>query len=210
MKLYLSIFLSCLFVLQISAQSNMNAKSYIGVRGGANIANLTNTHGDAITDFYVGGLVTIKATPMFHVQFEVDYSRQGANNVLERNNRDMYALVKPFYETDIKVDYVDFKILSKFQLKDVNLVIGGGGGILLNTNKEKYNDVDVLFVLGIGYDITKKIGVEARWKHGLKTINKTAYKFSNSYKSEQDIVYSYYYRDNIRNNVFQLGVYYKF
>ncbi|MDR0228200.1 MAG: PorT family protein [Flavobacteriaceae bacterium] len=209
MKSYLLLLLACMLSCQVFAQDNDEKKVYFGVRGGANIANLTKSHGDARTDVYVGGFFNLRATEVYNIQFELDYSRQGANNVLERTSVGNKPYSK-YYTTDIDVSYVNLKVINKFQMNEVNFLIGGGIGGLLNGDKEKYNNIDFLFVLGVGYDITKNIGVEARWQHGLYTINKTYSKVYDQFTGPNEVEYSYYYENNIRNNVFQLGVYYKF
>lgn len=70
-----------LTMLVIGSISISNAQIKIGVKAGANLSSLNgDTNVDGRTSFYIGGLVDLAVSESFHVQPEVLYSSEGAED----------------------------------------------------------------------------------------------------------------------------------
>lgn len=165
-----------------------------GIRGGWNMSNLTGVDGDYRTNFYLGLQLPIKLTKNYELQPEVIYSRQGTENAL----LDRYSST-PIRE-NISLDYIDINVINKFHFGKLNLQVGPGIAFLTNSNQSNTIPVDLTFNVGLGIDITKRIGVEARWMPGIINVN-----------DDYWILDQFYFDDNyIRNNTFQIGAYFKF
>jgi hypothetical protein len=184
------VFLS--FAILITASLSATAQVEYGAKGGLNIATL-NGSGSAgassLIGVHVGGLASIKVSDMFHVQPELVFSTQGAKGVGGK----------------LLFDYLNIPVLAKYTITDgLNIEAGPQFGFLLSA-KSKDNSgnstnissnvksVDIALALGASYDITKMIGVDARYNIGLSDINNPG----NS-------------NNTLHNAVVQIGVYYMF
>lgn len=185
-----------------------------GIRAGVNFAHLSGaddyfysygtenrnriSYGSR-ADFYVGFIANIRFAKMYALQPEVHYSRQGGTmEYMNSNNQ----LVKD----DIKVAYIGIQLVNKFYINKLNIMVGPNlefvvnnkelGNITNNYYDEHYyygytrNEIDLGITAGIGYDITKNLGVEARIKKGFVPVIDNGNSHSNV--------------------VFQTGVYYTF
>jgi hypothetical protein len=162
-----------------------------GIRGGWTMSTVTNTEGDYRTNFYLGVQLPIKLAKFYTLQPELIYSRQGANNVVDR----IYYENGHGESLDLKLDYIDINVINKFHFGKVNLQVGPGIAIQTNNNVSEMTPIDLTINLGIGLDITNRLGIEARWMPGLIGINDYYYDYNNG---------------EIRNNTFQIGAYFKF
>ncbi|HMI08439.1 MAG TPA: outer membrane beta-barrel protein [Flavobacterium sp.] len=137
------------------------------------------------TDFYVGLYGALHLTKYYTLQPEIDYSRQGSkvkwqtveNDVLVQNS------------TQVDVSYISLTIINKFTFNDkFNIHIGPAIDIITDKTRNTFNqnvtydpgyyyysddlydtdsDIDLSFVLGLGYNFTKNLGIEARIKKGI-------------------------------------------
>lgn len=162
-KLFLTIVL--LFVLQ-----NTNSQILkIGVKGGLNYANFTDTSikTDAITSYHAGIITTIKLTKSFALQPELLYSTQGAsyeNAISEFKN---------------ELGYLSIPLLAKLNLSEsLSLEIGPQASFLLSKKDEfdfnDYNTFDFAVDGGLGLKLTESIFIQARYILGLSEISKNA------------------------------------
>ncbi|MDR0194520.1 MAG: PorT family protein [Myroides sp.] len=169
-----------------------------GIRGGWSLSNVTNTGGDYRTNFYLGVQLPIRLAKFYELQPELVYSRQGANNAVDR------AYFSNSYQgkDDLTLDYIDINVINKFHFGRVNLQVGPGLAIHTSSNESNITPIDLTFNFGIGIDITKRLGVEARWMPGIVDINDSGdYYYNGNYNSNSDYM---------RNNTFQIGAYFKF
>lgn len=139
------------------------------------------------TDFYVGLYGALKLTKYYTLQPELTYSRQGSKMEWARYNTAANAYIE--YKDQLDVSYISVAMINKFTFNDkFNIHIGPTIDIIvdkskrdylfdepytdpfMNSNYDYYNtesDIDLAFVLGIGYNFTKNLGIEARIKKGI-------------------------------------------
>ncbi|MCC9042131.1 PorT family protein [Myroides sp. M-43] len=169
-----------------------------GVRAGWSISNITNTGGEYRTNFYAGVQLPIRLAKFYELQPELVYSRQGANNATDR-----YVYPENYRgNTDMTIDYIDINMINKFHFGRINLQVGPGIAINTSSNESNITPVDLTFNFGLGIDITRRLGIEARWMPGIIDINDTGnYSYSGNYYDSSE---------TMRNNTFQIGAYFKF
>lgn len=160
-----------------------------GVKGGLNVADFSND-GDANfksrTSFHLGGLAHIHVSRFFAVQPELVYSEQGAK----------YAGI------EYKMNYVNIPVLLQYMAGGgFRLQTGPQLGILASAKaksggttvdiKDQFKTVDFAWSFGAGYLTPVGFGVDARYNLGISNIVDEG-------------------GGDVRNNVFQLGVFYQF
>lgn len=193
MKRKLLIGLCLLGMTQTFAQSRVNP----GIRGGWTISNLSGIEADYRSNFYLGLQLPITLTKFYTLQPEVNYTRQGADNVSFYD----YNFDVRTRESNLSMDYIDLNVINKFHFGKLNLQVGPGLGFLTNASETGVTRVDMTLNLGVGIDLTKRLGIEARWKPGLINVDNDIRTFNN-YNTY------FYYSDYITNNVFQIGAYF--
>lgn len=132
-------------------------------------------------DFYIGFLGNIRFTRFYALQPEINYSRQGTRVQSNSNNKG---------DKNFSVSYLGAQLINKFYFKSFNVHVGPTLDFVVDKDFSIENEVDLGITAGVGYDITKNLGVEARVRKGFVPV-----------------VYS---GDNSTNVVFQAGVYYTF
>ncbi|SFC57609.1 porin family protein [Flavobacterium phragmitis] len=186
------------FVLFFGIQSSeAQVRVSPGLRGGLNISTLTNIDDNSSkTDFYIGGLVDIRFNKFFSLQPEINYSRQGDEGRYFENGR--------YYSEKYELNYITLGAVAKFNFNGGGFHILGGPSLdlkvsdnYINTNPE---DFDFAIVGGVGYTLPNGLTFEARIKQGLVDIYGYDY-----YNND-----GYYTNDAILNQVFQIGISYKF
>jgi hypothetical protein len=173
-----------------------SAQIQFGVKAGANFATLAGNGSEGATtkvDFHGGGFVHIPLVNSFFLQPELVYSRQGAKATSD-------GVV-----FNINQNYLNIPVLAKYQHSSG--LYGETGpqlGFLLSANvsaegtsqdvKSSYKSTDFSWAFGVGYKIPlMNAGIDARYNLGLSNIAATE-------------VSGY----SVKNNVFQLGVFYMF
>lgn len=196
MKRILIAFLFFLGLTQVNAQVTFKP----GLRAGLNLSKITQSDASTRTDFYIAGFGELKLTKYYTLQPEISYSKQGGNDVLVEifnNQTGSYD----FSKEDISVDYISLAIVNKFTFNNkFNIHIGPTIDFQAGQNRFTQSDVDLAFLLGLGFNVTKDLSIEARLKKGIIDIYETDY-FSNN---------SYDVGDYNTNFLFQLGVSYTF
>ncbi len=198
-----TLLLFCLFgAYQVYSQVTFNP----GVRAGVNFSNLTKVDGNTKTDFYVGAFGAIKFTPFYTLQPELTYSRQGSSDVIYQYETAYLPPIgggwgeyqgQPELKGDISLQYLGVNIINKFEYKKFNFQAGPGLEFLVNSPKNVSTEVDVTINIGLGFDFTESLGIEARFKKG----------FAEPYSDYDD--YYFDYGNRITNSTFQIGLYYK-
>ncbi|MFD1603275.1 porin family protein [Flavobacterium artemisiae] len=189
------------FVLFIGHLSQAQVKVSPGLRGGLNLARLTNIdNNNTKSDFYIGGLVDIKFNKYFSLQPEINYSRQGSEGRY-------YDINDNYYETKYELNYLTLGAVAKLNIKGSGFHVLAGPSVDFkiddNFGNYGFNPVDVDFAIvgGVGYTLPNGLTFEARIKQGLIDI----YGYDNYYDDGE------YYDDNlILNQVFQIGISYTF
>lgn len=174
--------------LSICAFGFTNAQeTKFGVKGGLNIASLTNlSYTKSLVGFNIGGFAEIKLNEKFAIQPELLYSGQGA---------------KYIDGTKSNLNYVNVPIMAKYFItEELNIEAGPQVGFLMSAKedgtdiKDLVKSTDFGVNLGAGYDITKNIGLNLRYCLGLSGVDKEILAGNKSSK----------------NSVIQLSVGYKF
>lgn len=158
-----------------------------GVKGGLNVATLTNANMDSRTGFHAGAFSHIHVTNHFALQPEVLYSQQGAK--------------LPGGATQ-RINYVNVPVVGQYMFGNgARLQTGPQVGFLTNSkttsgnndnsNTNAYKSADFSWTFGAGYLLPGVgLGIDARYNLGLTDIAK-----SNS---------------DIKNSVWQVGLFYQF
>lgn len=132
-------------------------------------------------DFYIGLIGNIRLSRFYALQPEINYSRQGSKVKSNYNN---------IGNQTITVSYLGAQLINKFYIKKFNLQVGPTLDFVVDNNFDLENEIDLGITAGIGFDINKNLGVEARVKKGF--------------------VSAVYFGDHNTNVVFQAGLYYTF
>ena len=152
------------------AQAQVSFKP--GIRAGANFAHFTkgddyyydsnqpenNSFIDytSKTAFYIGFYGALKLSKYYTLQPEIDYSAQGSNYKTDTNST-----------ANLNVDYLSVEILNKFTFNKLNIHFGPTLDFVVDKNFDAEADVDMAFVLGLGFNFTPNLGIEARVKKGI-------------------------------------------
>ncbi|BFM43026.1 outer membrane beta-barrel protein [Flavobacterium sp. CFS9] len=195
-----------IIVLTLFALTNLQAQVTFkpGLRAGASFSTFSNTRSDYKTDFYIGGFGEIKLTKIYTLQPEITYSQQGAKNVktfISTNNGNDVVSSK-----DLEIDYLSIAAVNKFTLKNgFQFQAGPTLDFRLQDNLlyEK-SDIDLAFIMGIGYRLPSGLTFEARFKKGIVDVLDSDYYGSNGNNSD------YWFGDYNTNVSFQLGISYPF
>lgn len=139
-----------------SAGSGMADDIRFGPKAGVAFTNFT---GDADTDgktgFYVGAFADISISEKFHVQPEVLYSSEGAD--------------------DAGIDYIRIPVMAKYYVAEgFNLQAGPSFGFKVATENDAMDEStkSMDFGLGLGgaYDLPMGLVIEARYNLGLSNV----------------------------------------
>ena len=163
-------FFTCVGSIESYAQVSFKP----GFRAGANFSHFTkgndyyydpynpgNSGNDYIdyttkTEFYIGFYGALKLSKYYTLQPEIDYSAQGSN-YRTVNNR----------TANLNIDYLSFELLNKFTFNNMNIHFGPTLDFVVDKNFNADANVDMAFVLGMGYNFTPNFGIEARVKKGI-------------------------------------------
>jgi hypothetical protein len=189
MKFYLIAVLAVFMMIGTASAQH----AHIGIKGGLNIFNVyhdNDTKYDYKAGFHAGLLAHIHISDHFAIQPELVYSTQGAHYKYFNTN------------TNYNLDYINAPILFQYMFDNgFRIQVGPQIGFLISAkskndnfsydHKDDIKPVDVGIAAGMSYVSSSGFGVDARYVHGLTSIN------------ENGNVNSY-------NRGFQLGVFYIF
>lgn len=203
-----------LFLLSIFSILTFTAFSQVkvspGIRGGINISNFTNSHGNSMTDFYVGGFIGVKLAKFYTLQPELTYSRQGGSSFFYTIDEGFDPIIAGFdsFDKNLEIQYLNFSIANKFHpIPDtgLNFILGPSFNIKVADNYDyRYDDIvgfDFALFAGIGYEFPFGLGFEARYNQGFIDIF--------GYES-QDGNDTFEWDELYLNSYFQIGATYKF
>lgn len=190
--------ISLLAIGFMSLASTMQAQSsaLFGLKGGVNFATLNSnqtTDFKSRTAFNVGALAHIHLNPSWAIQPEVVYSSQGTK------------YTSGGAEHQLHLDYVNIPVLVQYMFDNgFRLQTGPQVGILTSVSdklsgnetgifkKDDFKSTDFSWSFGLGYLTYSGFGLDGRYNLGISNINNTTG------------------GANIKNSVFQLGVFYLF
>ncbi|MEC3906107.1 outer membrane beta-barrel protein [Tamlana sp. 2201CG12-4] len=157
-----------LIVITLFSFALLNAQVEIkpGLKGGLNLANLTNTNNiginsKGITSFHIGGTVSFKFAKFYTLQPEILYSKQGSEISSSISN------------SKIELNYLSIPINNKFYVggNGLNFQIAPVIDILLShKNVDSPESFDIALAGAIGYDIANGVNISIRYKQGLADV----------------------------------------
>ncbi|OXB01304.1 hypothetical protein B0A75_06975 [Flavobacterium oncorhynchi] len=187
-------------VVNIQAQATFKP----GLRAGLSLSTISEMHADYRPDFYIGGFGEINLTKRYALQPEINYIRQGSNNVA-RNFIDPNTQTEKIVYQDLQMSYLSIAMINKFTFgQGFQIQFGPALDVLLNDNlafRKTYNDLS--FVTGLAYKMPSGLAFEFRFKKGLLDVLDSDYYYNNSNSH-------YLFGDYNTNVNFQIGVSYSF
>ncbi|RXM43317.1 outer membrane beta-barrel protein [Flavobacterium sp. YO64] len=187
-------------VINIQAQASFKP----GLRAGLSLSTISEMHADYRPDFYIGGFGEINLTKRYSLQPEINYIRQGSNNVA-RNFIDPNTQTEKIVYQDLQMSYLSIAVINKFTFgQGFQIQFGPALDVLLNDNlafRKTYNDLS--FVTGLAYKMPSGLAFEFRFKKGLLDVLDSDYYYNNSNSH-------YLFGDYNTNVNFQIGVSYSF
>ncbi|MDR6462100.1 porin family protein [Chryseobacterium sediminis] len=179
-----------------------------GVKGGMNVSSLSKDSGlddqKSKIGFNAGVFANIPLASSFSVQPEVLYSQYG--------NKSDFTTLGTKYSASTKLDYITVPVMFQYNLiPDLYVEAGPEFGFMVSAKnklknesngnsttsdnyKDNFNTFNFGIGLGAGYYFTPNLGLTARYVAGLTDIAKNRPSGA----------------DAVRNNVFQVGLAYKF
>ncbi|MEG0928899.1 MULTISPECIES: porin family protein [Chryseobacterium] len=179
-----------------------------GVKGGMNVSSLSKDSGlddqKSKIGFNAGVFANIPVAASFSIQPEVLYSQYG--------NKSNFTALGTKYSASTKLDYIAVPVMFQYNaLPNLYLEAGPEFGFMVSAKnklknesngdsstsdnyKDNFNTFNFGIGLGAGYYFTPNLGITARYVAGLTDIAKNRPSGS----------------DAVRNNVFQVGLAYKF
>jgi hypothetical protein len=185
----ISLFFCTLFLAGTLFAQNAN----IGLKGGLNVANIkvngSNEWGSKL-GFNGGLLAHVHLTPQLALQPEVVYSSQGAKYTVSDGE---HTLSLNYINIPVQLQYM---FSNGFRLQtgpQVGFLTGVKDKIRQNETgyftTQDFKSVDFSWSAGLGYLTYSGLGVDARYNFGLSNANNGG-------------------ANTLRNNVFQLGLFY--
>ena len=174
-----------------------------GLRAGLSLSTISEMHANYRPDFYIGGFGEINFTKRYALQPEINYIRQGSNNV-SRNFFDQDTQTERTISQDLKMNYLSIGLLNKLKFNQFQVLFGPTLDVLLSDNlavTKTYNDLSLL--AGIAYKMPSGIGFEFRFKKGLSDVLDSDY-YHNTSNSH------YLFGSYNTNMNFQIGISYSF
>jgi hypothetical protein len=168
--------------------------SSIGLKGGVNISNLSNSGTDmgSKVGFNGGLLAHVHLAPNLALQPEVVYSAQGAKYTVAGTE---HSLNLNYINIPLQLQYMfanGFRLQTGPQvgfLANVKDKISGTNNETNFFNSEDFKTVDFSWSAGLSYLGASGLGIDGRYNFGISNINN----FGNN---------------AIKNNVFQAGLFY--
>ncbi len=161
MRKLIFFFITTFVVTSVSAQG-----LDLGIKAGANFANITDASGlSNKTGFVFGAFAGAKLNDKLGIQGDLLYSQQGAE----------------FNGGEIDLTYVNIPVVLKyFVTENLNLQAGPQFGFVVDDNvKEVFNSLaeaesfDLTGVIGAGYEFPFGIRVSGRYHFGLTDVTKS-------------------------------------
>lgn len=184
--------LFCIVAAIIILSTAKAQETHFGVKAGVNIASVEVEDGDDLNSkvgLHIGGLAHIHISQHFALQPELVFSMQGGK--AEDND-----------DVKLKLNYINIPVLAQYMINDgFRLQTGPQLGFLVGAEskagdvevdqKDNYSTIDFSWTFGAGYLFPSGFGVDARYNHGISNI------------SDVNAV-------EVRNRVFQFGLFYQF
>ena len=189
--------------LSIAASSLVFSQQF-GIKGGMNVSSISDDGYDdtkSKVGYYGGVFVNIPASESFSIQPEVIYNNLGSEVKLGNS-----------YSRKLNLNYITVPVMFQFKATpQFYLEAGPEFGFLVSADskttwnnststaeldKDNFNNFNMGVGLGAGFDITKNVGINARYVAGFSDVTKPSSDPSTNAKN--------------KNNTFQVGLNFKF
>ena len=192
--------------LSIAASSLVFSQQF-GIKGGMNVSSISDDGYDdtkSKVGYYGGVFVNISASESFSIQLEVIYNNLGSEvkgTVLGNS-----------YSQKLNLNYITVPVMFQYKATpQFYLEAGPEFGFLVSADskttwnnststaeldKDNFNNFNMGVGLGAGFDITKNVGINARYVAGFSDVTKPSSDPSTNAKN--------------KNNTFQVGLNFKF
>lgn len=189
--------------LSIAASSLVFSQQF-GIKGGMNISSISDDGYDdtkSKVGYYGGVFVNIPASESFSIQPEVIYNNLGSEVKLGNS-----------YSRKLNLNYITVPVMFQYKATpQFYLEAGPEFGFLVSADskttwnnststaeldKDNFNNFNMGVGLGAGFDITKNVGINARYVAGFSDVTKPSSDPSTNAKN--------------KNNTFQVGLNFKF
>ena len=104
-----------------------------GLRAGLSLSTVSEMHANYRPDFYIGGFGEINLTKRYALQPEINYIRQGSNNVA-RNFIDPDTQTERTVHQDLQMSYLSVALLNKLKFAQFQVQFGPALDVLLSDN----------------------------------------------------------------------------
>ena len=176
--------IALLIIMAVCGLSQVHAQDF-GVKAGYNYSTFSGETSsfstiEGLSGFYIGGLVDLPISDVLSIQPELIFSRQG---VALRQEIKGFGLNVSINNADIRLDYLNIPVMAKVNLGPLFLQGGVQFGFLVGkpevsryiTNvrvgtlldKDSYNSFDFGVGAGLGFNLNRRLFVEARYTHSL-------------------------------------------
>ena len=184
-----------------SIQAQVSFKT--GLRAGLSLSTISEMHADYKPDFYFGGFGEINLTKRYALQPEINYTRQGSNNVA-RNFTDPDTQSERVEYQDLQLNYFSVSLINKFTFgQGFQIQFGPALDFLVHDNLAlRKTSRDLSFIAGLGYRMPSGLAFEFRLKKGFLDVLDSDY-----YTNDSN---DYFFGDYNTNVNFQIGVSYSF
>lgn len=189
--------------LSIAASSLVFSQQF-GIKGGMNVSSISDDGYDdtkSKVGYYGGVFVNIPASESFSIQPEVIYNNLGSEVKLGNS-----------YSQKLNLNYITVPVMFQYKATpQFYLEAGPEFGFLVSSDskttwnnststaeldKDNFNNFNMGVGLGAGFDITKNVGINARYVAGFSDVTKPSSDPSTNAKN--------------KNNTFQVGLNFKF
>lgn len=179
--------IALLIIMTVCGLSQVHAQDF-GVKAGYNYSTFSGETSsistiEGLSGFYIGGLVELPISDVLSIQPELIFSRQG---VALRQEIKGFGLNVSISNADIRLDYLNIPVMAKVNLGPLFLQGGVQFGFLVGkpevsryiTNvrvgtlldKDSYNSFDFGVGAGLGFNLNRRLFVEARYTHSLTNV----------------------------------------
>ena len=176
-----------LIIMAVCGLSQVRGQDF-GVKAGYNYSTFSGETSsfstiEGLSGFYIGGLVDLPISDVLSIQPELIFSRQG---VALRQEIKGFGLNVSINNADIRLDYLNIPVMAKVNLGPLFLQGGVQFGFLVGkpevsryiTNvrvgtlldKDSYNSFDFGVGAGLGFNLNRRLFVEARYTHSLTNV----------------------------------------
>ena len=208
-----------LIIMAVCGLSQVRGQDF-GVKAGYNYSTFSGETSslstiEGLSGFYIGGLVELPISNVLSIQPELIFSRQGVNW-----KYDFKEVGVSINNSDIRLDYLNIPVMAKVNLGPLFLQAGVQFGLLVSKpneiglylfkmrmrtllDKDSYNSFDFGVGAGLGFNLNRRLFVEARYTHSLTNIfDPNDNRFKTSLISDDN--------NNFKNAVLSIGLGMKF